>query len=343
MVTATTEPVRLPPGSRLPKPFQAIAFWAANHRMFAAVGRRYGSSVISVNLPRNDHAVVISDPVLAKELFKTSTDLLERPTWGAGTFVTRPWDQDDVVFLNWGYEEDPPMGLPLTPSDEPNRYCIQLYHRTATQTDLSGKKVLEVSCGHGGGGAYLIQTLHPASYTGLDFNPDGSHSPKNGTTYRVWISCTATPRTCRSPMSPSTRCSTSKPRTPTRTSTVSSTKWRGCCARAGISCTSISAGSSNMTLGTQRWPACRCGWFRSARSTPTCCAGWITIRGSYLDLVGRRVPVLLQPFGRLFAGAPGTLMYRNCNAGGSRTGCTASSKTEAAEPATFPDTGEPRA
>ena len=88
-------------------------------------------------------------------------------------FVTRRWDQDDVVFLNWGYEEDPPMGLPLAPEDEPNRYCIQLYHRTATQTDLSGKKVLEPSCGHGGGGAYLVKTLHPASYTGLDFNPDG--------------------------------------------------------------------------------------------------------------------------------------------------------------------------
>jgi cytochrome P450 len=53
--------------------------------MFAAVGRRYGSRVISVNLPRNDHAVVISEPVLAKELFKASADLLERPTWGAGT------------------------------------------------------------------------------------------------------------------------------------------------------------------------------------------------------------------------------------------------------------------
>ena len=85
MVTATTEPVRLPPRSRLPKLIQAVKFGAANHGMFAAVGRRYGSKVISVNLPRNDNAVVISDPILAKELFKTSTDLLERPTWGAGT------------------------------------------------------------------------------------------------------------------------------------------------------------------------------------------------------------------------------------------------------------------
>lgn len=36
---------------------------------------------------------------------------------------------DHVVFFNFGYEEDPPMALPLSESDEPNRYCIQLYRR----------------------------------------------------------------------------------------------------------------------------------------------------------------------------------------------------------------------
>jgi ubiquinone/menaquinone biosynthesis C-methylase UbiE len=85
--------------------------------------------------------------------------------------ITRRLSKDDVVFLNYGYEEDPPMGLPLSVSDEPNRFFIQLYHRTATQTDLSGKDVLEVSCGHGGGASYLTRSLHPASYTGLDLNP----------------------------------------------------------------------------------------------------------------------------------------------------------------------------
>ncbi len=88
-------------------------------------------------------------------------------------FVTRRLNDEDVVFLNYGYEEDPPMALPLTPSDEPNRFCIQHYHRTATQADIAGKQVLEISCGHGGGASYLMRTLHPASYTGLDFNPDG--------------------------------------------------------------------------------------------------------------------------------------------------------------------------
>src|ERR1700759_2808441 len=84
---------------------------------------------------------------------------------------TRLFASDDVVFLNIGYEEDPPMALPPPECDEPNRFYVQLYHRVATQTDLSGKRVLEVGCGHGGGASYLTRTLQPASYTGLDLNP----------------------------------------------------------------------------------------------------------------------------------------------------------------------------
>ena len=63
------------------------------------------------------------------------------------------------------------MAVPLAESDEPHRYAIQLYHRVATQVDLTGKRVLEVSCGHGGGASYLMRTLGPASYTGLGLEP----------------------------------------------------------------------------------------------------------------------------------------------------------------------------
>jgi ubiquinone/menaquinone biosynthesis C-methylase UbiE len=87
--------------------------------------------------------------------------------------LTRKLHADDVVFLNYGYEEDPDMGIPLTPADEPNRYWIQLYHSTAAQAELNAKNVLEVSCGHGGGASYLMRTLSPATYTGLDFNAEG--------------------------------------------------------------------------------------------------------------------------------------------------------------------------
>jgi len=86
---------------------------------------------------------------------------------------TRLMGGDEMLFINLAYEEDPPLGIPLSASDEPDRYCIQLYHQTATQVNLSGKRVLEVSCGHGGGASYLTRTLQPACYTGLDLNSAG--------------------------------------------------------------------------------------------------------------------------------------------------------------------------
>lgn len=88
-------------------------------------------------------------------------------------FLTRRLQSEEVLFLNYAYEEDPPMGIPLAPGDELNRACIQLYHHVATQLELRGKNILEVSCGHGGGASYLTRTLQPKSYTALDLNPTG--------------------------------------------------------------------------------------------------------------------------------------------------------------------------
>ena len=55
----------------------------------------------------------IGSTPLYKKVFKYWYPLMTRRLAG----------KEDVVFLNWGYEEDPPMGLPLDESDEPNRYC----------------------------------------------------------------------------------------------------------------------------------------------------------------------------------------------------------------------------
>lgn len=88
-------------------------------------------------------------------------------------FVTRRLNGEEVLFLNYGFETEPPLGLPLSPADEPNRICIQLYHHVGTQVELAGKHVLEVSCGHGGGASYLARTQRPATYTGIDLNPHG--------------------------------------------------------------------------------------------------------------------------------------------------------------------------
>jgi ubiquinone/menaquinone biosynthesis C-methylase UbiE len=88
-------------------------------------------------------------------------------------FLTRRLHEEGVVFLNYAYETEPPMGIPLSAGDEVDRACVQLYHHVASQANLRGKDVLEVSCGHGGGASYLTRTMAPAHYTGLDLNPTG--------------------------------------------------------------------------------------------------------------------------------------------------------------------------
>ena len=88
-------------------------------------------------------------------------------------FLTRRLRSEEVLFLNYAFEADPPAGLPLVPEDEPNRACIQLYNHVASQVPLQGKEVLEVSCGHGGGASWITRTMQPAQYTGLDLNPAG--------------------------------------------------------------------------------------------------------------------------------------------------------------------------
>ena len=75
------------------------------------------------------------------------------------------------------------MGLPLDESDEPNRYSIQLYHQTATQIDISGKDVLEVSCGHGGGASYLTRTSAPRLLHGAGLQPVRHRLLQKGTSF----------------------------------------------------------------------------------------------------------------------------------------------------------------
>ena len=88
-------------------------------------------------------------------------------------FLTRRLRGEEVLFLNYAFECEPPVGLPLAPEDEPNRACIQLYHHVASQVELRRKDMLEVSCGHGGGASWITRNMQPESYTGLDLNPAG--------------------------------------------------------------------------------------------------------------------------------------------------------------------------
>jgi ubiquinone/menaquinone biosynthesis C-methylase UbiE len=80
-------------------------------------------------------------------------------------------DRDaDMLFMNYGWADLDTAAKPLflQPEDEPNRHCIQLYHRVASAIDLTGLDVLEVGCGRGGGVWYIKRYLNPRSITALD-------------------------------------------------------------------------------------------------------------------------------------------------------------------------------
>jgi cytochrome P450 len=79
LATATSEPVRLPPGPRLPKAIQGIALLTVLSEVTPMLGRRYGST-FTVNLPVLGRVVVVTDAALVKDVFATSSELLDRPT-----------------------------------------------------------------------------------------------------------------------------------------------------------------------------------------------------------------------------------------------------------------------
>jgi SAM-dependent methyltransferase len=77
------------------------------------------------------------------------------------------------TLMNYGYagSADGTGLLPLQQGDEPERYCIQLYHHVASGADIAGKDVLEVSSGRGGGASYVCRYLGPRTMTAVDIAP----------------------------------------------------------------------------------------------------------------------------------------------------------------------------
>jgi ubiquinone/menaquinone biosynthesis C-methylase UbiE len=73
----------------------------------------------------------------------------------------------DFAFMNYGYA---PLAADLEGTAEPEKYCLQLYRRLLGDVDLRGRKVVEVSCGRGGGAAHVAATYQPASYLGIDIS-----------------------------------------------------------------------------------------------------------------------------------------------------------------------------
>ncbi len=86
-------------------------------------------------------------------------------------FLARRFDVPEWQTMNYGYCALPfPESLVLEPSEQSERYGLQLYHATTSGHSLQGKEVLEVGCGRGGGAAFLHRIGMPQSMTGVDFS-----------------------------------------------------------------------------------------------------------------------------------------------------------------------------
>ncbi len=73
VAAVTPRAVKVPPGPRIPKVLQGIAFSVWRRRAVEQWARRYGT-VFSLNIPVYGRTVVVADPQLAKQLFMASTE-----------------------------------------------------------------------------------------------------------------------------------------------------------------------------------------------------------------------------------------------------------------------------
>jgi len=77
----------------------------------------------------------------------------------------------NFLFMNYGYVPEEGLKQPiLESSDEPYRYCIQLYAHALRNIKVESADVLEVGSGRGGGGSFCVRYLKPKSYIGVDLS-----------------------------------------------------------------------------------------------------------------------------------------------------------------------------
>jgi SAM-dependent methyltransferase len=87
-------------------------------------------------------------------------------------FLARQYRDRQWTFMNYGHRlPDGTAPLALAPEDEPDRSCIQLYQLVAGAVDLTGREVLEVGSGRGGGASFVARYLRPSRVVGVDVSP----------------------------------------------------------------------------------------------------------------------------------------------------------------------------
>lgn len=88
-----------------------------------------------------------------------------------GTVARASISKSDMVFMNYGYSSDEfDSSVRLEARDENDRYSIQIYEYLFQGADMTGRRVLEVGCGRGGGVSYVARYKRPEVAVGVDFS-----------------------------------------------------------------------------------------------------------------------------------------------------------------------------
>jgi ubiquinone/menaquinone biosynthesis C-methylase UbiE len=90
--------------------------------------------------------------------------------------------------LNYGFTSEPENSV--IAADDPEFYCLRLYEHTVRDTPLSGRDVLEVSCGRGGGASFVSRAFEPQRYVGVDLSEENirlarSRAARTGLTFET--------------------------------------------------------------------------------------------------------------------------------------------------------------
>jgi len=111
---------------------------------------------------------VISETV---NYLAASSPRLRRLIWKhAYQTLNRLFADIDWPYLSYGYVklDGAARGPRLDPADEASRIFVQLYDHMAEGAGLAGKRVLDVSCGRGGGTSHMAKYLAPRLVVGVD-------------------------------------------------------------------------------------------------------------------------------------------------------------------------------
>jgi ubiquinone/menaquinone biosynthesis C-methylase UbiE len=98
---------------------------------------------------------------------------VRKPLWKVWHKLIIDFDKSKSnTFMNYGYAalDNSYDTIKLEDADKHDLYSLQLYDFVVRNLDLTGKNVLEVGSGRGGGASYITRYKKPKSYTAVDIS-----------------------------------------------------------------------------------------------------------------------------------------------------------------------------